>query len=63
MSPEEYNDKTFYVRNFANYCSFGGDGRVGYSFDKYRTNSRILNLLVYTALGLVKVCKKIPKIE
>lgn len=37
-----------------NYFSFGLDGKVGYSFDMHRTQSRLGNLTVYGALGFVK---------
>jgi len=37
-----------------NYFSFGLDGKVGYSFDKHRTTSRLGNLTVYGLLGLAK---------
>lgn len=41
-------------KSFVNYFSFGIDAKVGYSFDKHRTSSRIGNLAMYGALGVVK---------
>lgn len=42
-------------KTFCNYLSMGIDGRIGYTFDKYRTKSRFLNLLVYGAIGVKKM--------
>lgn len=42
------------TKPFVNYFSFGLDGKVGYSFDMHRTQSRLGNLTVYGALGFVK---------
>ena len=42
------------TKPFINYFSFGLDGKVGYSFDMHRTQSRMGNLAVYSGLGLVK---------
>lgn len=41
-------------RHFCNYFSLGVDGKIGYSFDLHRTTSRMGNLAVYGAMGLVK---------
>jgi hypothetical protein len=38
--------------------SVGIDGRIGYTFDQYRTTSRLLNLIVYGAIGIGKSCAK-----
>jgi len=32
----------------------GVDGKIGYSFDLHRTQSRLGNLVVYGAMGFVK---------
>jgi hypothetical protein len=42
------------TRHFCNYFSVGVDGKVGYSFDRHRTSTRIGNLAVYGMVGLVK---------
>ena len=34
------------------------DGKIGYSFDKHRTNSRLGNLFVYASMGIVKTASK-----
>lgn len=41
-------------KHFCNYFSLGIDGKIGYSFDLHRTGSRLGNLAVYGAMGLVK---------
>lgn len=46
-------EKTYH-KDFCNYFSFGVDGKVGYSFDLHRTSTRLGNLVMYGALGLVK---------
>ena len=46
-----------------NYFSFGLDGKVGYSFDMHRKTSRIGNLAVYGALGLVKGLTKTKNVS
>ena len=46
-----------------NYFSFGIDGKVGYSFDKHRANSRVGNLIVYGALGVIKGGSKTKSID
>ncbi len=48
---------------FVNYFSFGLDGKVGYSFDMHRTTTRIGNLAIYGALGLLKGMTKTKKIN
>jgi diacylglycerol kinase (ATP) len=45
-------------KDFCNYFSFGIDAKVGYSFDKHRTGSRICNLLTYGVIGLFKSLTK-----
>ena len=50
-------------KSFCNYLSIGIDARIGYTFDKYRTTSRFLNLIVYGAIGLGKSCDKSMPIE
>lgn len=54
--------KTF-VRDFCNYFSFGIDGKIGYSFDSHRTNSRIGNLLMYGTLGFIKNSTKTKSVK
>ena len=49
-------------KNFCNYFSFGIDGKVGYEFDKYRTKSRLGNLAVYGAMGIMSNFSKIKPI-
>lgn len=39
------------TKTFCNYFSFGIDGKIGYSFDKYRTKNRLGNYAVYGAVG------------
>jgi hypothetical protein len=49
-------DVKVFRRSFTNYCSIGIDGRIGYSFDRHRSNSRIINQFLYAAIGLSKFC-------
>lgn len=42
------------TRHFCNYFSVGIDGKVGYSFDRHRTTTRIGNLAMYGMVGLAK---------
>ncbi len=49
--------KTF-ERSFCNYFSFGMDGKIGYSFDMHRTQSRLGNLAMYGILGMIKAMTK-----
>lgn len=51
--PTLIEGKTF-IKHFCNYFSLGVDGKVGFSFDLHRTSSRMGNLAVYGAMGLVK---------
>ena len=51
------------TKTFVNYFSFGIDAKVGYSFDKHRTSSRIGNLAVYGALGVVKQASNTKTID
>lgn len=51
--PTLIEGKTF-SKHFCNYFSLGIDGKVGFSFDLHRTSSRMGNLAVYGAMGLVK---------
>ena len=50
-------------KTFCNYFSFGVDGKVGYSFDKYRTNTRLGNLAVYGAVGAITHLQKSKSID
>jgi hypothetical protein len=50
-------------RSFCNYFSFGIDGKIGYAFDKHRTSSRVGNLMVYGAMGLLKSATKTKSIK
>jgi diacylglycerol kinase (ATP) len=50
------------TRHFCNYFSVGVDGKIGYSFDSHRTSSRIGNLAVYGAMGLLKSFTKTKNI-
>jgi hypothetical protein len=34
------------------------DGKIGYSFDLHRTSSRLGNLAMYGAMGLIKAMTK-----
>ena len=45
-------------RCFSNYCSIGIDGRIGYSFDKFRSSSRFMNMAIYSGIGIQKSFKK-----
>ena len=49
----ELKEKKLY-KTFVNYFSFGIDGKVGYSFDRHRANSKCGNLIVYGAIGIAK---------
>ena len=50
-------------KTFVNYFSFGIDGKVGYSFDMHRASSRLGNLIVYGALGIVKGVTKTKTVD
>lgn len=50
-------------RPFSNYCSLGIDGRIGYSFDKMRSSSRVVNLAIYGGIGIQKSFKTSPPIN
>lgn len=50
-------------KTFCNYFSFGIDGKVGYSFDKYRTGTRIGNMAVYGAMGAKSQLEKNKDID
>ena len=51
-------EKKVIKRCFSNYCSLGIDGRIGYSFDKFRSSSRMMNLAIYGGIGIQKSFKK-----
>lgn len=50
-------------KTFCNYFSFGIDGKVGYSFDKYRTKTRLGNMAVYGAMGAINHFQKNKSID
>lgn len=50
-------------KTFANYFSFGIDGKVGYAFDMHRTSSRFGNLAMYGVLGLIKQATRSKTID
>lgn len=50
-------------RAFTNYCSLGIDGRIGYSFDRHRSDSRLVNQFVYVAIGMSKFCDSANKMR
>ena len=43
-----------YIRSFINYISLGYDARVGYNFDRRRSDSRNMNKCIYFLEGLKK---------
>lgn len=47
-------DSIYFARKMSNYCSIGLDARIGYGFDKNRTESRTANKLVYGWEGFKK---------
>jgi len=56
--------KAFVVKKkMCNYFSFGIDSRIGYGFDKKRTQSRCKNQLVYCCEGIKKMFLKTPKVN
>ena len=63
MSKSETIEGKSFRRTFCNYFSFGIDGKVGYSFDKHRTSSRVGNLMVYSAMGLIKGASKTKSVK
>ncbi len=50
-------------RSFSNYFSVGIDARIGYSFDRHRTKSVFTNLLCYACIGIVKLFKRVKKVD
>jgi hypothetical protein len=50
-------------RSFTNYCSIGIDGRIGWSFDKRRSKSRAINLMLYAWVGLLESCSSAIRME
>ena len=50
-------------KTFCNYFSFGIDGKIGYSFDKYRTKNRYGNYAVYGAVGALNQITKNATID
>ena len=56
LKDENGNIITRYIRSFINYISLGYDARVGYNFDRRRTNSRNKNKCIYFLEGLKKFC-------
>ena len=52
-----------FIKQMTNYFSFGMDARVGYHFDKTRSNFQFLNLALYCLIGCCNRCKKIPSVE
>ena len=59
LKDENGNIITRYIRSFINYISLGYDARVGYNFDKRRTNSRNKNKCIYFLEGFKKFfCRK-----
>ncbi len=51
-----------FSKHFCNYFSVGVDGKIGYSFDRHRTSTRMGNLAMYGMLGLVKSFTKTKSI-
>lgn len=60
---EDPENKYKYFRTFCNYFSFGIDGKIGYSFDKHRTKTRLGNLAMYGCIGLVKTFTKTKNLD
>lgn len=50
------------TKHFVNYFSFGIDGEIGYEFDKRRTTSRLGNLAVYGAMGIMTGLQKVKNL-
>lgn len=52
-----------FKKSFCNYFGVGIDARTGYSFDKHRTRSVLMNLICYGCIGLMKFFKKSKKVD
>ena len=64
LKDENGNIINRYIRTFINYISFGFDARVGYNFDKKRSNSRNMNKCIYFVEGLKKIfCQKTASVQ
>lgn len=63
LKDREGGKATSICYSFCNYFSFGIDGKIGYSFDKRRTGSRIGNLMVYGTMGLLKAASKTKTLQ
>ena len=59
---KQLEEKIFH-KTFCNYFSFGIDGKIGYSFDMHRANSRLGNLAMYGLLGMVKTATKTKTLD
>lgn len=53
-------EQQYLSRDFTNYCGFGMDGQIGYDFDKVRSESRAINMLMYAGVGFLNLFKQ-PK--
>lgn len=47
----------------SNYLSIGVDARIGYGFDKNRTESKFLNKICYCLEGIKKIFVKTKKVN
>lgn len=56
-------DDEFLSRDFTNYCGFGMDGQIGYDFDKVRSESRAMNMLMYAGVGILNLFKQPQAVE
>lgn len=52
-----------FKKSFSNYFGVGIDARTGYTFDKHRTRSVLMNLICYGCIGFMKFFKKTKKVE
>lgn len=63
VNEEREPTRTRLLKRFTNYFSFGMDARVGYDFNRYRSERQLFNYALYALVGFFNKFRKIKNIQ
>lgn len=63
LKDKDGQNTQIFTKKMSNYCSVGVDARIGYGFDKHRTQSKHINKICYCLEGLKKMFIRTKKIN
>jgi hypothetical protein len=62
VNEESEPNQKHLLKRFTNYFSFGMDARVGFDFNRHRTQKQLLNYILYFLIGCFNEFRSIENI-